>query len=130
MGCSISLCFVMMLWTARAKLSVPPPGPAVAMNSIGLTGCQAAFAAPGRQAARPKAITANFGFTVILSSTDFVSSTFLFLVLASVDRVLHEACAGHGAFLLQRCNFFGVKTVSRQDRGGVLAIQGCTASHL
>ena len=34
----------MMLWTARARLSVPPPGPAVATNSIGLCGCQAAAA--------------------------------------------------------------------------------------
>jgi hypothetical protein len=38
------------------------------MNSIGLTGCQAAFAAPDTQAVRTKAIAANFGFTVILSS--------------------------------------------------------------
>jgi hypothetical protein len=59
---------VMMAWTARAKLSVPPPGPAVAMNSIGLTGCQAALAAPGAQAASAKAIAASFGVTVIMSS--------------------------------------------------------------
>jgi hypothetical protein len=38
------------------------------MNSIGLTGCHAAFAAPGRQIARPKAIAENFGFTDIESS--------------------------------------------------------------
>jgi hypothetical protein len=58
-----------MLWTARAKLSVPPPGPAVAMNSIGFVGCQAAFAAADKQLARPKAaIAANFGVRDIWSS--------------------------------------------------------------
>src|SRR5471032_3222912 len=62
MGCSTSLYFVMMLWTARAKLSVPPPGPAVAINSIGLTGCHAAFAAPDQPIARPQAIAENFDF--------------------------------------------------------------------
>src|ERR1700737_466969 len=67
-GCSTSLCLVMMLWTARAKLSVPPPGPAVATNSIGLTGCQAASAAPDTQIARPQAMAANFGFRDIGSS--------------------------------------------------------------
>jgi hypothetical protein len=35
---------VMMFCTARARLSFPPPGPAVATNSIGLSGCQAAEA--------------------------------------------------------------------------------------
>src|ERR1700732_3661718 len=33
-----------MFCTARARLSVPPPGPAVATNSIGFCGCQAAQA--------------------------------------------------------------------------------------
>src|SRR3954464_3216198 len=61
MDCSTSLCFVMMLWTARAKLSVPPPGPAVAMNSIGFAGCQAALTAPGPQIARAQPNAANFG---------------------------------------------------------------------
>jgi hypothetical protein len=32
------------------------------MNSIGLAGCHAALAAPGRAMARPKANAANFDF--------------------------------------------------------------------
>jgi hypothetical protein len=39
-----------------------------AREIIRLTGCQAAFAAAGRQFARPKAIAANFGVTDISSS--------------------------------------------------------------
>src|SRR5712671_4012140 len=34
-----------MAWTVRARLSVPPPGPAVAMNSIGLAGRHSAATA-------------------------------------------------------------------------------------
>jgi hypothetical protein len=32
----------MMVWIVRAMMSVPPPGPAVATNSIGFVGCHAA----------------------------------------------------------------------------------------
>jgi hypothetical protein len=38
------------------------------MNSIGLTGCQAAFAAPDMQVARPRVIAAKFAFTDMVSS--------------------------------------------------------------
>jgi hypothetical protein len=38
------------------------------MNSIGLTGCQAACAAPDKQVAKPRVIAANFVFADIESS--------------------------------------------------------------
>src|ERR1700730_6444892 len=127
MGCSINLCFVMMLWTARAKLSVPPPGPAVAMNSIGLTGCHAASAAPDRPTARPTASTVNVGFRDIESSRSFCFPGFHF---ALADPVLHKVCSGHRAFLLERGDFISVKTVCAQNRAGVLAIEWRAGSYL
>src|ERR1700722_1559829 len=114
MGCSTNLCLVMMLWTARAKLSVPPPGPAVAMNSIGFAGCQAALAAPDMQVARPTAIAASFGVAVILSSLVFCFRRVV--VFALTGLVLDRVCDSDRAFLLQRCNLIGVKTVFAQDR--------------
>src|SRR5262245_33656574 len=50
-GCSVNLYFVIMLCTVRAMLSVPPPGPAVAMNSSGFVGCQATAGAANKTAA-------------------------------------------------------------------------------
>src|SRR5689334_23312610 len=43
-GTCTSLFFWIADWTVRAKMSVPPPGPAVAMNSMGLVGSQASAA--------------------------------------------------------------------------------------
>ena len=43
-GCGDSLYLPTMAWTTRAKLSVPPPGPEVTTNSMGLVGCQACAA--------------------------------------------------------------------------------------
>jgi hypothetical protein len=58
-GWSSSLCLVMMLWTVRARLSVPPPGPAVATNSTDLVGFHSACAAPAPSAtSAPPAIAA------------------------------------------------------------------------
>src|SRR6476620_5614579 len=129
MGCSTNLCLVMMLWTARAKLSVPPPGPAVAMNSIGFAGCHAACAAPDRPMTRPQVIAANFAFADIL-----VPPIVFFVVLfqALADLVRHNACCdcGHCPFFLKRGNFIGVKTICAQDRGGVLAIERGAGLHL
>src|SRR3981081_4180730 len=110
MGCSISLCLVMMLWTARAKLSVPPPGPAVATNSIGLAGLPAAAAAPDTQIARPQTVAANFSFRDIRSSL----GSFLAIVRVVVglaDLVLDKVCRGDGALGLKRRNFIGVESV-------------------
>src|ERR1700730_8203271 len=112
-GCSISLCLVMMLWTARAKLSVPPPGPAVAMNSIGLTGCHAAFAGPETQVARPKAIAVSFGPALILSApVIFVLFAWSCRWLGPLtDLVLDRVCCSDRSLLLECCNLIGVKTV-------------------
>src|SRR5260370_4107268 len=100
----------MMLRPARAKLSVPPPGPAVAMNSIGFAGCHAACAAPDRPMTRPQVIAANFGFADILSSHCPFSSSF-FQPLA--DLVRHNACCGsvHCPFFLTHGSFIGAQTI-------------------
>src|SRR5579884_1027776 len=50
----MNLYFVMMPCTVRARISVPPPGPAVATNSIGFVGFHAACAgAAAHKAAKP-----------------------------------------------------------------------------
>src|ERR1700694_812916 len=120
-GCSTSLCLVMMLWTARAKLSVPPPGPAVATNSIGLTGCQAASAAPDTQIARPQAIAANFGFKDIGSSLDRFLRLFA-LLSGLAGLVLDKVCRGDGAVGLKGGNFIGVESVRAQNGSRMLAV--------
>src|SRR3982750_4729139 len=55
-GTFAKLCFCMAFWTVRAKMSVPPPGPAVATNSIGLDGSPASAAWDSSAAAATAAI--------------------------------------------------------------------------
>ena len=40
-GWETRLCFWMIVWIVRAKMSVPPPAPAVTTNSIGFDGVKA-----------------------------------------------------------------------------------------
>src|ERR1700694_889680 len=91
MGCSTNLCLVMMLWTARAKLSVPPPGPAVAMNSIGLTGWQAAFAAPARALGRAEGGAGEFRLYIHLTLPLIRFHRVCFLVVCFL-RQLTSSC--------------------------------------
>src|SRR5882757_7652785 len=97
------------------------------MNSIGLTGCHAASAAPDSPTARPTASAVNVGFRDIESSR---SSCFPGFYFALADLVLHEACSGHSAFLLEHGDFISVKTVCTQDRAGVLTIEWRARSYL
>src|SRR5690554_1934049 len=67
-----SLYFCTTAWTTRANWSVPPPGPAVAMNSSGLVGCHAAKAAED----------------VRLAATAMAKAIFLrFMILVSLRRL-------------------------------------------
>src|SRR5690349_19200532 len=77
-GCWSSLCLVMMLWTVRARLSVPPPGPAVATNSIDLVGFHSACAGvpaptPHRTMAPTATVAVRFLARAIFSSPEFAS---------------------------------------------------------
>src|SRR5829696_6203330 len=67
----MSLCLVMMLWIVRARLSVPPPGPAVAMNSSGFVGFHSAAAIWGARSVAAPASAARVNFTDMFRSRDF-----------------------------------------------------------
>src|SRR5439155_20489853 len=94
----------MMFCTARAMLSVPPPGPAVATNSIGFCGCQAAHA--GAPPETTAALTDNKNKDVprMISSNRF----FLFCLISRLDVRSGDAfpalpgCRDDCAFLLER----------------------------
>src|SRR6266481_3764576 len=112
----------MMLWTARARLSVPPPGPAVATNSIGLCGCQAACAGT----APASRIAANGSNDLELIFMD--SSASSFLVVGSLDRSsghlrLAGGCSRNDrAFALEGLDLRRVEAVFAQNLACVLAI--------
>src|SRR5258708_39927700 len=59
---------------------------------------------------------------------------FLFSALswafASAHFIPGKLRRGNRAFLVERCNFVGVKTVSAQDGAGVLAVEWRARSHL
>src|SRR5215208_5180266 len=67
----MSLCLVMMLWIVRARLSVPPPGPAVAMNSSGFVGFHSAAAIWGARSVAAPASAARVNFTDMFRSRAF-----------------------------------------------------------
>src|SRR5690349_19688769 len=60
-GTGISLYFCTTDCTTRANWSVPPPGPAVTMNSTGRVGFHSAAKAGSTQAARPSAAASFLG---------------------------------------------------------------------
>src|SRR5215207_8634577 len=57
-----------MFWIVRARLSVPPPGPAVATNSIDFVGFQSAEASWGAMRAAAPASAARVNFTDMFRS--------------------------------------------------------------
>src|SRR5882757_4647433 len=90
-GWSTSLFFTIAACTARAKLSVPPPGPAVAMNSIGLVGVHAPACGAMANAATPETRV-----TVSLNVTDTYSSSFILYLLMECALPRRLYLAGYG----------------------------------
>src|SRR5215211_2414137 len=143
----MSLCLVMMLWIVRARLSVPPPGPAVAMNSSGFVGFHSAAAIWGARSVAAPASAARVNFTDMFRSRDFsvlnransspaarVRSQMLRASSTSTSRHLLPVEFGpvgdHGALLLERRDLVGAEAVLGQDLGRVLAEHGRGLAHL
>src|SRR5690349_6344578 len=108
----------MMFCTARARLSVPPPGPAVATNSIGFCGCQAAAAelAPASTAAVTNSRT---GVMVRIISSVWILCFLFVLSSGELFCALHR-CRDDRAFLFQRFDLSLIKPVLRQHFARVL----------
>src|SRR6266403_19279 len=123
----------MMLWTARARLSVPPPGPAVATNSIGLCGCQAACA--GTAPAPTSRIAASGSNDLKLMFMDSSASSFLWVV-GSLDRSsghlrLAGGCSRNDcALALEGLDLRRIEAVFAQNFARVLAIDRGARTHL
>src|SRR6266404_4907535 len=121
----------MMLWTARARLSVPPPGPAVATNSIGLCGCQAACAGT----APASRIAASGSNDLELMFMDSSASSFLWVV-GSLDRSsghmrLAGGCSRNDcALALEGLDLRRIEAVFAQNFARVLAIDWGARTHL
>src|SRR5438876_9130339 len=119
----------MMFCTARARLSVPPPGPAVATNSIGLCGCQAACAgtAPTSMMA---AAGSNIRDVTFMVSSGRSSCCRWCLVGSSGDLLGAGArSCDDRAFPFERLDLGRVETMLAQDLACVLAIDRSAGAH-
>src|SRR5579864_4710992 len=130
-GWSVSLYFVMMFCTARARLSVPPPGPAVATNSIGFCGCQAACA--GAEATYAMAAVDSRNADLFIVSLPSASCCLDRVIVTSCDLLgcLGDRCRREdGAFPLECLDLRIVKAVFAQHVARVLAIDRRAGAHL